>query len=128
MCTRREPLACQSLAKLYMSGVGTDIPADSLRVRDYWKKACDLGSESSCQADKLLGKVDSSDNTAGRANALFQTKCDAGDLPSCGYLGENLVAGRGTSVDRVRGIALLKKSCEGGVDRSCKKLGEGATR
>jgi TPR repeat protein len=76
----------------------------------------------------LLGKVDSADSTRSRASALFQTKCDAGDLVSCGLLGEDLLGGAGTSVDRAKGTVLLKKACEGGFDRACKKLQEGGTR
>jgi TPR repeat protein len=47
----------------------------------------------------------------------------AGDLVACGMLGEDLPGGTGTSVDRAKGIALLKKACEGGFDRACKKQG-----
>jgi TPR repeat protein len=43
---------------------------------------------------------------------------------ACGLLGENLLAGIGISADRERGITLLKKACDGGVDRACKKLSE----
>jgi serine/threonine protein kinase/TPR repeat protein len=128
MCTRHESAGCESLAKLYTSGAGADVPADPLRVREYAKKACDLGSQLYCGADQLLGKVDSADSTGARANALFQTKCDAGDLVGCGMLGEDLLARTGTSVDRAKGIALLKKACAGGFDRACKKLSEGGTR
>jgi hypothetical protein len=41
-------------------------------------------------------------------------------------LGENLLAGIGIGVDRDRGMTLLKKACDGGVDRACKELA-GAT-
>jgi TPR repeat protein len=128
VCTRHEPVGCESLAKLYTSGAGSDVPADPLRVREYGKKACDLGSQRYCAADQLLGKVDSTDSTVARGNALFQTECDAGDAVACGLLGENILAGIGTSVDRAKGTALLKKACGGGFDRACKKLGEGGTR
>ena len=37
---------------------------------------------------------------------------------------ENLLGGIGIGVDRERGITLLKKACDGGVDRACKKLSE----
>jgi serine/threonine-protein kinase len=124
MCTKREVTACESLAKLYTVGIGADLPADPLRVRDYSKRACDVGSKSYCGADRLLGKTDSVQTTALQANGLFQTRCDGGNLVACGLLGEDLVVGTGTSADRDRGVALLKKACGGGVDRACKKLGE----
>src|ERR1700691_6093704 len=66
--------------------------------------------ETSCDVDKLVGKVDSAGNTAARGNALFQSKCDAGDAMACGLLGENLLAGIGIGVDRERGMTLLKVS------------------
>jgi serine/threonine-protein kinase len=128
LCTRHESVGCESLARLYTSGAGSDVPTDPLRVREYAKKACDLGSQRYCGADQLLSKVDSTDSTAAQANALFQTQCDAGNLAACGSLGENLLAGIGTAVDRAKGTALLKKACGGGFDRACKKLGEGGTR
>jgi TPR repeat protein len=124
LCTQGEPTACESLAKLYTTGLGTDVAADPLRVRDYRKRACDLGLKRSCDADKLLATVDSAENTGARANALFQKSCDMGNLTACGLLGENLVGGIGASVDRDRGTALLDKACKGGVDRACAKLAE----
>ena len=128
MCTRDESIGCESLAKLYTTGARADVPADPPRVREYAKKACDLGSQLYCGADKLLGKVDSADSTIAQGNARFQTQCDAGDLAACGLLGEDLLAGSGTSVDRAKGTALLKKACAGGFERACKKLGESRTR
>jgi hypothetical protein len=128
MCTRHESVGCESLANLFTSGAGSDVPADPLRVREYAKKACDLGSQRYCGADQLLSKVDSVDSTAAQGNALFQTKCDAGDPVACGLLGESLLAGIGASVDRAKGTSLLAKACGGGFDPACKKLGEGGTR
>jgi eukaryotic-like serine/threonine-protein kinase len=124
LCTRREPTACEDLAQMYTHGLGTDAPADQLRVRDYRKKACDAGLKQSCDAAQLASKTDSANSSDARGNAGFQTKCDAGDPVGCGMLGENLLAGNGTSVDRVKGVALLKKACGGGFERACKKLGE----
>jgi TPR repeat protein len=125
LCASRGMLACETLARLYTSGAGADVQADPLLRQQYAKKACALGSKTSCDVDKLVGKVDSAGNTAARGNALFQSKCDAGDAMACGLLGENLLAGIGIGVDRERGITLLKKACEGGVDRACKKIAEG---
>jgi TPR repeat protein len=51
---------------------------------------------------------------AGPSNALFEAKCDAGDLVAYGMLGEDLLRGTGTSVNRAKGTALLKKACAGG--------------
>ena len=66
------------------------------------------------------------DTVSAQENALLQKHCDAGELVSCGLLGENLTMGIGASVDRVRGKGLLEKACKGGVDRACKKLAEQA--
>jgi TPR repeat protein len=93
-------------------------------LEQYAKKACAAGSKTSCDIDKLVAKVDSAGNTGARGNALFQSKCDAGNAMACGLLGENLLRGIGIGVDRERGITLLKKACDGGVDRACKKLAE----
>jgi uncharacterized protein len=122
LCASRGVLACENLAQLYTSGEGADVQADPLLRQQYAKKACAAGSKTSCDVDKLVGKVDSARNTLARGNALFQAKCDAGDALACGLLGEDLLAGIGIGVDRERGITLLKKACDGGVDRACKKL------
>jgi hypothetical protein len=50
MCAQRDAAAFESLATLYVAGMGPDVPADPLRVRDYARKACDLGSTVGCQA------------------------------------------------------------------------------
>jgi serine/threonine protein kinase/TPR repeat protein len=128
LCSRREPAACESLAQTYARGVGTDVPADPVRVRAYWKKACDFGSKQGCQAVQTLGKEDSLNSSAGQANAMFQTRCDAGDLGSCASLGENLLTGNATSVDRAKGTALLERACRGGIASACKRLEEERAR
>ena len=122
MCTRGEPTGCTSLAALYAKGNGAEVPADPLRVREYAKKACDLGAKQSCDIDRLLGTIDKGDTTAAQANALFQTQCDAGSFVACGMLGENLLAGIGANADRAKGLALLEKACKGGFDRACKRV------
>jgi serine/threonine-protein kinase len=124
MCTKREVLACETLAQLYALGAGSDVQADPLLRQQYARKACALGSKRNCGVDHLLGAVDSARSMDARGNAQFQSKCDAGDLLGCELLGEDLVRGIGIGVDRERGIALLKKACDGGVDRACKKLAE----
>ena len=39
MCTGGEATACETLGSMYVKGVGSDVPADPLRTRDYEKKA-----------------------------------------------------------------------------------------
>jgi TPR repeat protein len=73
-CTKGEPAGCDKLTALYVTGVGTDVPVDSLRVREYAKKACDLGSQSGCRTSKLLGAADSSNSTAAQAKTLLRTR------------------------------------------------------
>ncbi len=123
LCTH-EAEACKSLVPIYNKGIGTDVPADPLLVRLYAKKACDLGDKEGCGADSLLLTVDRGSTRAGQANETFATKCDAGDLMECALFGEDLVDGRGVSVNRARGMALLEKACQGKVDRACAKLAQ----
>jgi TPR repeat protein len=87
---------------------GFGVQADPLLRQQYAKKACAAGSKTYCEVDKLLGTLDSSGSTAARGNALFQSKCDAGDALACGLLGEDLLGGIGIGADRERGITLLK--------------------
>jgi len=108
----------------YTRGAGSDVQADPLLRQRYAKTVCAPGSKTYCEVDKLLGTLDSSGNTAARGNAQFQSKCDAGNALACELLGEDLLGGIGIGVDRERGITLLKKACDGGVDRACKKLAE----
>jgi TPR repeat protein len=125
MCTHQEALGvgCGTLADLYAGGSTSDVPANALLHQEYMKKACLAGSKDRCDRDKLDGTVDSARIFSARGDALFQSKCDAGDLMSCALFGELLVA-RSSSVDREKGIALLRKACDGKVDRACKKLAE----
>jgi hypothetical protein len=108
LCASRGVFACENLAQLYTSGAGSDVQADPLLRQQYAKKACAAGSKTYCEVDKLLGTLDSSGSTAARGNALFQSKCDAGDALACGLLGEDLLGGIGIGADRERGITLLK--------------------
>jgi TPR repeat protein len=122
LCTKREVSACEALQSLYTRGYGADIPADPLLQQQYAKKACDLGSTTACGTEKLLANVGAAKESMSVFNQKFQTACDNGDMSACGMLGEDLIAGIGISVDREKGVALLKKACAGQFDRSCKKL------
>jgi serine/threonine-protein kinase len=124
LCASRGVFACENLAQLYTSGAGSDVQPDPLLRQQYAKKACAAGSKTDCEVDKLLGTLDSSGNYAARTNAQFESKCDAGNALACGLLGEDLLGGLGIGADRERGMTLLKKACDGGVDRACKKLSE----
>jgi TPR repeat protein len=124
LCASRGVFACENLAQLYTSGAGSDVQPDPVLRQQYAKKACAAGSKTYCDVDKLLGTLDSSGNNAARVNAQFQSKCDAGNALACELLGEDLLGGIGIGADREKGITLLKKACDGGVDRACKKLSE----
>jgi hypothetical protein len=126
LCTH-EAEACESLIPIYNMGIGTDVPADPLQVRAYAKKACDLGDEKACHLDRLLLTVDKGRTPDGKNNEMYATKCDAGDLLGCALLGEDLVDGRGVSVDRARGTMLLERACQGKVERACSRLAAAAT-
>ncbi|HEV3192522.1 MAG TPA: hypothetical protein VGY54_18560 [Polyangiaceae bacterium] len=58
LCTLGEPTGCDSLVNLYAKGSGADVPTDPVRVREYARKACDLGAKQSCDEDRLLGTID----------------------------------------------------------------------
>jgi len=70
------------------------------------------------------GSRDNSETTVAQSNAQLETRCDAGVLRDCGFLGERVLAGQGTTADRARGLALLDRACKGGVARACQKLAE----
>jgi TPR repeat protein len=53
---------------------------------------------------------------------MFQKECDAGKLPACVALAENLLSGQGVDVDRAKALALLKKACDGKIESACAKL------
>jgi TPR repeat protein len=122
LCTQGEPEGCERLVGVYAKGVGTDVPADPLRVRRYAKKGCELGSKISCDEERLLMTIDSGETTPARIAAWFAAQCDVGNLLTCALLGENLLDGIGVSVDQARGMALLEKACAGKVERACKRL------
>jgi TPR repeat protein len=93
-------------------------------VREYGKKACDLGSKRSCAADKVLAEIDNGGTTVAEANVRYQKQCDEGIAVGCGLLGESLLRGDGIGVDREKGKALLDRACKGGFEQACKNLAE----
>jgi TPR repeat protein len=124
LCKRKEASACDKYEGLYAKGVGTDVPADPLRVREAAKRACAAGSGQDCKKQELLDTVDRTSANPARGFALFETKCDAGMMSACGMLGEALYTGSlGGAVDRTRGKALREKACNGGYKPACKALG-----
>jgi serine/threonine-protein kinase len=122
VCKQGETTACDEVIGLHAKGLGADIPADSLRTRRAAAKGCDAGSGTACEVQEALATVDSTGTTAAQANAMFQTNCDKGMLVACAMLGKDLVDGIGTSVDRVKGTALLQRACAGHVAAACEKL------
>ena len=121
LCTH-EAEACEGLVGIYDRGVGTDVPADPLRVRAYAKKACDLGDTTACDVDRLLLTIDRGTTITAQENEMYARRCDAGELPACALLGADLVQGLGVKVDRARGMALLERACAGKVERACTRL------
>jgi hypothetical protein len=98
------------------------IDADAVRAREYTKRACDAGEQQACEMSKLLSIVDKGDVTVSFVNGMFQKECDAGHLQACVGLAENLLVGQGVDVDRAKAIALLKKACDGKIERACERL------
>lgn len=64
VCAKGEPAGCESLAQLYDKGFGPDVPADCVRVLEYTKRACNLGSEQACDLDREMFQNDSDFVTA----------------------------------------------------------------
>jgi hypothetical protein len=127
VCKQGEKAACEKVISLYAKGLGTDIPADTLRSQMAATKECDAGSEIACKVQALLATLDSTAIRAAQANAGFQANCDKGMLVGCAMLGKDLVDGIGTGVDRVKGTALLQRACAGHVAGACEKLATMAT-
>jgi serine/threonine-protein kinase len=123
LCRQGEELACQKIISLYAKGLGTDIPAESLHAQVAATKECSVGSETACKVQVLLATLDSTAVHAAQVNALFQGRCDKGDLVGCAMLGADLVDGNGTPVDQVKGTELLRRACAGHVVEACAKLG-----
>ena len=57
-----------------------------------------------------------------RAASLFESACALGSLDGCGNFAVMLVDGRGVGEDRVSGQSLLRRTCDGGHQRSCQNL------
>jgi len=122
MCTRREVEGCEALVRLYTTG---GVPADPLRLRDYSKKACDLGSKLGCQSAATNVQIDNTGSDLDRGNAGFKAQCDAGEAVGCAMLGEDYLRGIGVPVDRAKGIALIQRACRGGYAAACGRFGDG---
>jgi len=55
---------------------------------------------------------------------LFERGCDAGNMQSCGALGDAYYDGQGMPPNRSQALALYKKSCDGGWAAGCEALAE----
>jgi eukaryotic-like serine/threonine-protein kinase len=83
MCTAKNADACSRLATLYDNG-SPDVTADRLLGREYDKKACDLGSKTSCMRREAHGTMDMSNSSGARGEALLAEQCEAGVKSACG--------------------------------------------
>jgi TPR repeat protein len=123
-CNQKSVGACEMLAALYHDGSGANVPADTVRFREYAQKACDQHSKKYCDALQLQGSQDSMQAAAARANAGYEATCAAGtgvnNAMACAFLGENLLKGNGVSLDREKGMAMLRKACAEGYAPACK--------
>lgn len=128
LCARKEASACEQVAAFHARGVGVDVPADPLRVREAVRKGCTAGSGRDCNVKKLLDTVDTTNTNMARGLAMFQTQCDAGMMFACGALGEKLITGGWGTVDRAKGTALREKACKGGYAPACAPLGDAGGR
>ena len=79
LCRQGETAACEMIISLYAKGLGTDIPADTLRSQMAAAKGCDAGSETACKVEALLAAVDFAAIRSAQNHARFQTECDKGD-------------------------------------------------
>jgi serine/threonine protein kinase/TPR repeat protein len=78
---------CETLADLYVGRATPDVPANALLHDEYNKKACAAGSKDRCDRARLEHTKDKSVSTGAYADALFQSKCDAGDMEMCWRFG-----------------------------------------
>jgi len=122
LCTGGEAPACRTLGSFYVKGVGSDVPADPVRTREYERRGCNLGSKEACADDAFLAAVDRGETPGGQLIEMLVKRCDEGRLFECGLLGEDLIDGNGMGVDRGRGMGLLERACEGKVERACGRL------
>jgi serine/threonine protein kinase/TPR repeat protein len=115
--------ACDKIAGLYKDGSAAGVAADPVQYREYAQKACDQHSKKWCDALLLQGDKDSLQASAARANAGYEATCAAGtaktNAMACAFLGENLLKGNGVSLDRERGMAMLRKACAEGYAPAC---------
>ena len=128
-CAEGVGAACARLADLYLGRTAdAGVVADTLLGRDYDKKACDLGVKKSCAATKMAPDVDRLNNTAARANAMFESECNRGILLGCTFLAESLLSANAVPADRDRAKALLDRACKGGVQKACEDLAKAGNR
>ncbi len=121
-CDHGEPRACEKLIGLYAKGRGTDVPADPVRTRLAARKACEAGSEIGCRAGGALTAASLTGTTVGQADAMLEEGCEKGAPGACRTLGQVLMDGSGGTVDRPRGLALLRRACEGHDAVACEEL------
>jgi TPR repeat protein len=127
LCDQKIVEACERVFGLYYSGLGSDVPANTVLFREYAQKACDLHSKKGCDALKLQGDEDSTRSSGARGNGGYEATCAAGTAMTiamaCAAVGADLLSGTGGSVDREKGMAMLRKACAEGYAPACKEVG-----
>lgn len=106
---------------------GVLVPKDTSQAIDYWQQGAKSGSADS---SKMLagayaqGWPDGGIKTNPTLrNKYLQLAIDQGDLESTAVMGWALVQGDEMSANPKRGLALLTKAADGGVDRALSVLG-----
>jgi hypothetical protein len=100
---------------MYLKGLGADVPVDPLRVRQYAKRACELGATRDCGVGKMLGRIDSMEAAPAPEIARLQKQRGDGRLDSCGVLGDAICSA--TSSCLKSGICSTSFGCASPITR-----------
>lgn len=127
-CTGGAARGCTGLAALDESGAGGKGP-DIARATASFEKGCAGGDPEACVtlASRLAHRSpDAKDRWPrddARATQLFQRACDLGREDSCFLVASRYFKGEGTTKDLPRGVAVMRRGCDGGNAKRCTELG-----
>jgi TPR repeat protein len=118
-CDAGNAAACQYAGIFVFNGAGG--APDPARARALLQKGCDGGRPGACQDLATLLHGDPA--TRAQALPLFGRACRAGAQPACVSEAVMLIQGEGVPVDAVRGMDLLRASCDAKHAYACTQLG-----
>ena len=120
-CDNEDSLACLELGIMYHLGDGVN--QNFSRAKEFYLKACKLGSGSGCSHVGFMYENGHAGRNDAKAVSYYKQACDLGDAGGCASLGTCYENGTGVKENMEMALTYHDKACDGGMGSSCAHLG-----